>query len=197
MTFNLPDGVNLIDNTRFRSLVNFSGDFSREARENYPRMNARHAKVVLPNAEQALYFQSIGCHVWVSHPHDADGNPTGEEIWMADLNLRYAPDSDPKKAEHDPQVYIVTAPGAIPVLLDEATVGEIDRYFDDRIVNNVCAIVNLYKKDPKPGQKEPKYWNFYIREMYIEIGSKQSALYSRYHDTEQDDQPEPDETMPF
>lgn len=142
-----------IDNTRFKYDTNFSGDPSKDRYAD----NRRKANIIIPDVEQAKDLVKAGFKVRQTTPHnDEDPNEFVPEYFITAV-LKYR-NRYGEPVKYPPKVYLVSG-DADPVLLNEDTVGQIDKMR----VKNVNVILNPYEYDSVNGGK-----NLYIRTMYVE-----------------------------
>ena len=146
-----------IEDTNFIFRTNFSGDPERDSFGS----DARRANVIIPKYEQARDLIDAGFNVKATKPQ-----PGKEEefvpTYFVSVNINY-------DTEWPPKIYLVSG-NAAPVLLDEDTVGEIDRCY----VRNVNVILNPYE-NARTGRK-----SLYVRTMYVEHDIESDPFAHRY-----------------
>lgn len=140
------------EDTKFIFMTNFSGD---PARDNFGN-SSRKVNIIIPSYEQAQAMIAEGLNVKETKPRPGD-----EEGFIPDYYIvlyigyrnRY---NEPVK--NPPRIYIVSGNSAVPVLLDENSVGDLDHIF----IKNVKCVASIYE-NPVTGKK-----TLYVRTMYVE-----------------------------
>lgn len=129
------------------SAVNFSGDPKRD----HFGGTSRKAVVIIPNEDIANEMVENGIHVSRTKPHAEEDEDTYTPTYYVNITAKY-------DSERPPVVYLV-AGNADPVLLDESTIGQIDKAY----VTKVDAVVSVWQSK-KTGKK-----SLFIRTMYVTI----------------------------
>lgn len=142
-----------IDNTRFIYETNFGGNPEGD------RFGDRRRKcnIVIPDEEQAKDLMKAGFRVRSTKPKQDDDPTTFVPEYFVMAILKYRDKSD-NKVKYPPKVYLVVDDDD-PVLMDEDTVGELDKIR----VKNVNVVLNPYQYGNSPEEQ-----NLYIRTMYVE-----------------------------
>ena len=123
-----------IEDTKFIFKTNFSGDPERDTYGS----DARKGNIIIPTEEQAMELRNSGFNVKQTKPREGD-----EENYIPRYYVSVKANYD---SEWPPKIYLVSGK-ANPVLLDETSVGIIDKVY----VTNVNAILNVYT-NPKTHQ---------------------------------------------
>ena len=145
-----------IENTKFIFKTNFSGD---PERDNFGS-DARRANIIIPDPEMAMDMLRDGFNVKQTKPKpdEEDFEPT----YFVAVNVNY-------DTEWPPRIYLVSG-DAEPVLLDEESVGMLDRCY----VLNVNAVLNPYRNQ-RTGRS-----SLYVRTMYVEQDIEDDPFAHRY-----------------
>lgn len=146
-----------IENTKFIFKTNFSGDPERDSYGN----DSRKANIIIPTEAQALELKEEGFNVKQTAPKDPD-DENYIPRYFVQVSANYASD-------WPPQIWLVSG-NAAPVLLDETSVGIIDKVY----VTNVNIVLNPYLN-----QKTKKN-SLYIKTMYVEQDVESDPFASRY-----------------
>lgn len=155
-----------IENTRFIFKTNFSGDPDRDTFGS----DARKANIIIPDHIQAMELRDAGFNVKSTKPRpgeEEDFVPT----YYVSVNINY-------DTAWPPRVYLVSG-RAEPVLLDEESVGNIDKCY----ILNVNAVLNPYQNQ-RTGRK-----SLYVRTMYVEQDIEADPFAHRYRNNADDDMP--------
>lgn len=146
-----------IENTKFIWTTNFSGDPSRD---NFGS-DARKVSIIIPDHMQAKELIDEGFNVRMTSPRDGEEEgfvPT----YFVSVNVNYDTNWPPK-------IYLVSG-DAEPVLLDEETVGMLDRCS----VRNVNVVLNPYYNT------KTRRNSLYVRTMYVEQNIEDDPFANRY-----------------
>lgn len=146
-----------IEDTKFIFMTNFSGD---PERDNFGS-DARKCNIIIPNHMQAREMIDEGFNVKTTKPRPGEEDefvPT----YFVSVNVNYDTDWPPK-------IYLVTG-DAPPVLLDEDTVGTLDKCY----IRNVNAVLNPYHNQ-RTGRS-----SLYVRTMYVEQDIEDDPFAGRY-----------------
>lgn len=146
-----------IENTKFIFPTNFSGD---PARDNFGS-DARKATIIIPTEEQAMELRDMGVNVKQTKPRPGEEDDY-EPVYYAAIRVNY-------NTNWPPKIYLVSG-DAMPVLLDEESVGAIDNCY----VLNVNAVLN-----PSFNPRVNKT-SLYVRTMYVEQEVEADPYAHRY-----------------
>lgn len=135
----------VIDNTKFIFKTNFAGDPA----EDRFGSNKRRGNIIIPDPEMAQELLVRGFKVKATKPRPGEEEDF-EPTYYVSATLNY-------DSPWPPEVYLVSAGGA-PVLLDEESVGVVDKAY----ILRVRVALNPYESQ-KTGIK-----SLYIRTMYVE-----------------------------
>lgn len=147
-----------VDDTKFIYQTNFSGDPDRDRFGS----DSRKGNLIIPTAEQAQELVDLGFNVRETTPKP-DEEEGFEPTYFVSVIANY-------DSTWPPRIYLVSGDAA-PVLLDEKSVGIVDRCY----VLNVNAVLNPYH-NPKTGRS-----SLYIKTMYVEQDVEEDPYASRYH----------------
>lgn len=147
-----------VDDTKFIYQTNFSGDPDRDRFGS----DSRKGNLIIPTAEQAQELIDLGFNVRETTPKP-DEEEGFEPTYFVSVIANY-------DSTWPPRIYLVSGDAA-PVLLDEKSVGIVDRCY----VLNVNAVLNPYH-NPKTGRS-----SLYIKTMYVEQDVEEDPYASRYH----------------
>ena len=147
----------VIEDTKFIFKTNFAGD----PKEDTFGSNKRRGNIIIPDPEMAQELFNRGFKVKATKPkpgYEEDFEPT----YYISATLNY-------DSPWPPDVYLVSGNSA-PVLLDENSVGVVDKCY----VLRVNVALNPYE-NPKSGIK-----SMYIRTMYVEQDVADDPFAHRY-----------------
>ena len=147
----------VIDNTKFIFKTNFAGDPA----EDRFGSNKRRGNIIIPDPEMAADLFNRGFKVKTTKPRPGEEEDF-EPTYYISAMLNY-------DTTWPPEVYLVSG-GANPVLLNEESVGVVDKCY----VLRVRVALNPYE-NPKTGIK-----SMYIRTMYVEQDIEDDPFASRY-----------------
>lgn len=147
-----------VDDTKFIYQTNFSGDPDRDRFGS----DSRKGNLIIPTVEQAQELIDLGFNVRETTPKP-DEEEGFEPTYFVSVIANY-------DSTWPPRIYLVSGDAA-PVLLDEKSVGIVDRCY----VLNVNAVLNPYH-NPKTGRS-----SLYIKTMYVEQDVEEDPYASRYH----------------
>lgn len=154
----------VIKDTKFIFDTNFGGDPKRDRFGS----DKRRGNIIIPDPEMAQALFEAGFKVKQTKPkpgEEEDFEPT----YFISVTLNY-------DSPWPPEVYLVS-PGAAPVLLDEESVGNIDKAY----ILRVRVTLNPYE-NPKTGIK-----SMYIRTMYVEQDVANDPFAHMYANRGEDD----------
>lgn len=147
----------IIEDSRFIFKTNFSGDPDR----GYRGSTARKATIIINNEDVALELLDMGVNVKKTEPREGEEKGFMPVYYVA-INCRY-------DSKTPPRIFLVTG-DADPVLLDEQTVGQLDRVY----VLSVDVTLNIWESDTT-GQK-----SLYINDMYVEQDADSDPFAHKY-----------------
>lgn len=147
-----------IDDTNFIYNTNFAGDPEQDRFGS----NARKANIIIPDHMQARELIDAGINVRCTKPREDEDEDTFVPTYFVSVRANY-------DSNWPPRIYLVSG-DAEPRLLDEDTVGEIDRCY----VKNVNVVLNKYL-NPVTNRA-----SLYIRTMYVEHDVEDDPYASRY-----------------
>ena len=181
MPNNLPRTI-AIEDTRFIFSTNFAGDASND-RFNDER---RKANLIIPDEKLAHDLLDMGFKVRMTKPRQDDDPENYKPEYFVPILLKYRT-RDGREVRYLPKVYLVKD-GGTPILLDEDTVGTIDKIR----VKNVNVVLNPYEYDPIK-----KAVSLYVRTMYVEQDMDDDPFQNRYSATKSTYMPPESEDDPF
>ena len=146
-----------VEDTKFIFKTNFSGDPERDAYGS----DARKGNLIIPTEEQAMELRNAGFNVKQTKPREGD-----EENYIPRYYVSVKANYD---SEWPPKIYLVSGK-ANPVLLDETSVGIIDKVY----VTNVNAVLNVYTNT------KTHQCSLYIKTMYVEQDIESDPFAARY-----------------
>jgi hypothetical protein len=146
-----------IENTKFIFPTNFSGD---PARDRFGS-DARRATIIIPTEKQAFELMDMGVNVKQTKPR-----PGEEEDYVP---VYYAPIRINYNTNWPPKIHLVSG-NAMPVLLDEESVGAIDNCY----VLNVNTVLN------PSFNKNTGRTSLYVEVMYVEQEVERDPFAHRY-----------------
>lgn len=135
----------VIEDTKFIFKTNFAGD----PNEDRFRSTKRRGNIIIPDLEMAQALLDAGFKVKATKPKPGEEEDFVPTFYIS-VTLNY-------NSFSPPEVYLVS-PGAAPVLLNEESVGVIDKAY----VLRVRVALNPYE-NPTTGIK-----SMYVRTMYVE-----------------------------
>ena len=146
-----------IEDTKFIFKTNFAGDPEQDSYGS----DKRKGNIIIPDEQMALDLRDAGFNVKQTKPKDPDDDNFIPRYFVS-ITANYESDWPPK-------IYLVSGK-ANPVLLDETSVGIIDKVY----VTNVNVILNTYC-NPRT-----KKCSLYIKTMYVEQDIESDPFASRY-----------------
>lgn len=156
-------------NTKFVPFIktNFSGDPDRS---NY-KSTTREGFIMIPDQELALRMRADGFNIKETRPQEEETDFTPDYYVAIKLNFHKAYDTMP-----DVKVILIT-PEGINVELDEDSVREIDRLWDNKAIKSVTCLCNMrFNTDGRNN-------TLYVQEMRVEQAADGDpyANYFRYN----------------
>lgn len=146
-----------IENSRFIFNTNFAGDPEKDRFGS----DARQANLVIPSYEQAMELLDMGLKVKQTNPRPGEEEDYQPTYFVA-IKANYDSDWPPK-------IHLVSG-DSDPVLLDEESVGRIDKCY----VLNVDAVLNIYENS-RTGTK-----SLYVRTMYVTQDVEDDPFAAKY-----------------
>lgn len=151
----------IIENTRFIYATNFDGN--PDADQMYHSAE-RKGNVIIPNPKMAEDMIAAGFNVKQTKSKDDDPDFVPEYYILVRMNF---------KSKFPPKVHLVSGNNK-PVRLNENNVVTIDDLQNDRGIENVNLIANVYE-NPNSGTK-----TLYVKTMYVEQGFGNDPFAERY-----------------
>lgn len=150
----------IIENTRFIYATNFDGN--PDADQMYHSAE-RKGNVIIPDKRMAEDMIAAGFNVKMTKSKGDDPDFVPEYYILVRMNF---------KSKFPPKVYLVS--GHSKVTLSEDTVITIDDLQNDRAVENVNLVANVYE-NPNSGTK-----TLYVKTLYVEQGFGNDPFAERY-----------------
>lgn len=151
-----------IENTNFIFMTNFAGDPARSGK--YPS-TTRKGNVLIPDITQARELIDAGFNVKTTKPREGEEEGFIPKYFIPVIAKWRKADGDLVK--YPPRVYLVSGENP-PMLLDEDTVGEIDKI----PVDNVNVVLTSWEG--------PNGMSLYVKTMYVEQGLEDDPFAARY-----------------
>lgn len=169
-----------LENTKFIFNTNFAGDPNNDPRFH---STARQGNIIIPDPNLAHELMDEGFNVKETRPRPGYEEEFEPQYFIA-VKLSY-------NGRRPPKVYLVSG-DAVPVLLDEDSVCEIDRLQENRSVANVNCLCNVYHNEDRDTK------SLYINVMYVEQlidDDPYAARYARHDDPEVQPPFDPDDNF--